>query len=301
LTRPALKTTTGTSPSSRALRSASAERSLSSNRSPRNPRKNRSPRNKYASAEGRALGGLRSRHCFLVLLFALAQMLVFSSQMFQVDGISVAGTETISQASILKMCGLKKGDYLWRQSPTTVANRLRALQNLESAQVSFVLPGQVHITINERQPVYQVASNAPHSPWFGVDAHGLVLRQLKGASNELPRLKVEESLKVGHRLHPALIASVTQACQQIEKEFPNSIWYYTLDQRGNLSFRTFSQQYPVDVQLGNPEQLEQKMHILRALMTSVLKKEKVVAVDLRFPTPVVRLLHPPKPPTPETT
>lgn len=259
------------------------------------PRRQRANRAKPSSVH-LPTWSVSSRHCFLVLMFLISQVILFTSSMFQVQRIYVAGTETLTSDQVLRQAGLKNGQYLWKQQPGEVANRVARLQNVASANVSFILPGQVNITVHERQPVYQVASNTPNPTWFAVDEHGLVLRKLKGTSNQYPRLKLEESIEVGKRLHPALIATCSQACGLIEQEFPASIWYYTMDQRGNLSFRTFSRQYPVDVQLGSLENLDYKLKVLRALMNSVMQHQQVAGIDLRFSTPVVRLLHPPKPP-----
>lgn len=264
------------------------------------PRRQRAHRAKSSSISMPAWS-VSSRHCFLILIFLVAQAILFTSSLFQVQRIFVAGTETLTSAQVLRQCGLKNGQYLWKQQPGEVANRVAQLRNVASAHVSFILPGQVNITVHERQPVYQVASNKANPTWFAVDEHGLVLRKLKGTSNQYPRLKLDETIEVGKRLHPALIATCSQACGLIEQEFPASIWYYTMDQRGNLSFRTFSRQYPVDVQLGSLENLDYKLKVLRALMNSVMQKQQVAGIDLRFSTPVVRLLHPPKPPeTPAT-
>lgn len=276
--------------------------------SPARPRPLPRPRRQRANRPARATSmfsdwrwSVSSRHCFLVLIFLVAQVILFTSSLFQVQRIYVAGTETLTQDQVLARCGLKNGQYLWQQRPGTVAGRVAGLQNVGSCNVAYILPGQVNITVHERQPVYQVASNKANPTWYAVDEHGLVLRKLKGTSNQYPRLKLDEEIKLGQRLHPALIATCSQACGQIEQEFPASIWYYTLDQRGNLSFRTFSRQYPVDVQLGSPENLNYKLKVLRALMNSVMQQQQVAGIDLRFSTPVVRLLHPPKPPeTPET-
>lgn len=264
-------------------------------------RPRRQPKSRVKSVSLERMPMIRSRYCFLVLLFLVAQVIVFTSSLFQVQHFTVNGQETLSAQQVIKQSGLKTGQFLWLTTPGAVAARLEKLQNVGSANVSYVLPGQIHITVHERQPVYQVASNTANPTWFAVDQHGLVLRKLKGTSNELPRLKLEEQVQVGQRLHPALIATCSQACALIEKEFPGSVWYYTLDQRGNLSFRTFSHQHPVDVQLGTLENLNYKLSVLRALMNSVMQQHQVTAVDLRFPTPVVRLLNPPKPTPAEET
>lgn len=257
------------------------------------PRRAAKPRTKTVSIE--RLPVMRSRHVFLVLLFILSQAIVLTSSLFQVQKFSVNGQETLTAQQVIKQTGMKPGQFLWLATPATLEARIGKLQNVASAHVSYVLPGQIHITVHERQPVYQVASNTANPTWFAVDQYGLVLRKLKGTSNEWPRLKLEEQVQVGQRLHPALIATCSQACVLIEKEFPGSVWYYTMDQRGNLSFRTFSHQYPVDVQLGSLDNLNYKLQVLHALMNSVMQRQQISAIDLRFPTPVVRLLHPPKP------
>jgi cell division septal protein FtsQ len=239
---------------------------------------------------------LRSRHCFLILIFLIAQGIFLCSSLFQVQQIQVAGLETLRSQQVLQKCGLQKGDTLWLHNPSSVAERVATFQNVEKVRVQYVLPGQVRITVLERQPIYQVASNTPSPVWYAVDSDGLVLRKIKGTSNDLPRLKLEQTIEVGQRLHPALIATCAEACKRIEQQFPSAVWYYTLDQRGNLAFRTFSRQYPVDVQLGTLQNLDHKLEVLQALMSSVAQKQLVAGIDLRYPAPVIRLLHPPKPP-----
>ena len=261
---------------------------------PRRQRATRPTRSSNPLGEWRL--SVSSRHCFLVVIFLVAQAILFTSSLFQVQRIYVTGNETVTSEQVLARCGLVNGQYLWKQRPATVAGRVAALQNVAGCNVAYVLPGQVNITVRERRPVYQVASNQPNPSWYAVDEQGLVLRKLKGTSNQFPRLKLDQEIKVGQRLHPALIATCSQACGLIEQEFPASIWYYTMDPRGNLSFRTFSRQYPVDVQLGTLENLNYKLRVLRALMNTVMQQQQVAGIDLRFSTPVVRLLHPPKPP-----
>lgn len=263
---------------------------------PKRQRANRNTRASNPLSEWR--WSVSSRHCFLVFIFLLAQVILFTSSLFQVQRIYVTGNETVSEQQVLTQCGLQTGQYLWKQRPASVAGRVAEIQNVARCNVAYILPGQVNITVRERRPVYQVASNRPNPTWYAVDEQGLVLRKLKGTSNQYPRLKLDEEIQVGQRLHPALIATCSQACGLIEKEFPASIWYYTMDQRGNLSFRTFSRQYPVDVQLGTLENLNYKLKVLGALMNSVMLQQQVAGIDLRFSTPVVRLLHPPKPPEP---
>ncbi len=261
------------------------------------PRRGRSTRSRTASMEARP--GWRSRHAFLFCLLLLAQALFFTSSLFQVQRIHVVGMETVSARDVLRKSQLRKGDSLWSAWPGEVANRVAEIRNVHTCQVEYCLPGEVTITVTERRPAYQVSSASSPSQWFAVDAQGLVLRRLKGCSNEWPRLRLELPVQPGTRLHPALIATCEQACRKIESRFPGAIWYYRLDSRGNLGFRTFSQQRPVDVQLGNLDSLDYKLQILDALQAGVLKKKEVAAIDLRFSTPVVQLLNPPKPPAEE--
>lgn len=267
-----------------------------SGRSLPRPTRSRQARSKSRSSVVPQGLRLRSRHCFLVIIFLIAQGIFMCSSLFQVQDLQVAGLETLRSKQVLQECGLKKGDTMWLHSPTTVANRIAKFQNVQKVHVQYVLPGHVRITVIERQPIYQVASNTPSPVWYAVDSEGLVLRKIKGTSNDLPRLKLEQTVEVGQRLHPALIATCSEACRRIEQQFPSAVWYYTLDQRGNLAFRTFSRQYPVDVQLGSLQNLDHKLQVLSALMSSVMQQQLVASIDLRYPAPVIRLMHPPKPP-----
>lgn len=247
------------------------------------------------------LASWRSRHCFLLALFAIAQMLFFSSKLFKVHDIKVMGNTTVPSQKVIESTGLHTGAWLWSSSPTAVATRVGQLDNVDRVKVHYVLPGQVQITVTERQPAFQVASNSPHPTWFSVDSTGMVLRQERSAGNQVPRIKLDQTLQVGQRLHPALMETCARVCAEVDRQYPWSVWYYTVDGRGNLSFRTFSREYPVDVQLGDTEGLERKLNILRALNATVMQQQRIASVDLRYAVPTVRLLHPPpKPVTTET-
>ena len=265
------------------------------------PRSRKSISTVYSSRETRAVSETRrrwTRHLFLGGLFILAQLLFAYSQMFQVKDIYVSGNKHVTRDQVIKACGLVNGQYLWKQSPLHVAQALTNLHQVEKATVTFGLPGRVEIVIEERQPVLQVSARSSHPKWFLVDKEGFVLRPLARSQNDLPRLMVEQQLKPGERLHSATLFTCATAAAPIEKAFPGSVWYYCVDDRGDLSFRTFANRTQVDVHIGDLDRLPYKLRVLGAILGEVASKQQVCVVDLRYGSPVVKLLHPP-PPNPE--
>ncbi len=240
-----------------------------------------------------------ARQVFLALLFLLAQFVFIRGDLFKVQTVSVTGQKHISQKAILERCGLKSGEFLWTMSPHQVEMELSRLPQIRTSHVSYGLPGRVSIAITERQPVMQVATRGSRLEWFAVDEDGVILRSLPTGSNRLPRLVVDEPVLAGTHLDANTLWTVSKTVTQVGKVMPEAVWYYYVDDRGGVTIKTAVARTPLEVHLGPLERMDYKVRILGALLDKLSKeKQKVLSVDLRFASPVVKLRIPPVQPTP---
>jgi len=243
-----------------------------------------------------------ARQVFLALLFVLAQFVFIRGELFKVQTVTVTGQKHISQKAVLERSGLKTGEFLWSMTPHQVEMELTRLPQVRSSHVSYGLPGRVNIAIQERQPVIQVACRSNRLAWFAVDEEGVILRSLPTGSNRLPRLVVDEPVLAGTHLDANTLWTVSKTVAQVGKVMPEAVWYYYVDDRGGVTIKTAVARTPLEVHLGPLERMDYKVRILGALLDKLSReKQKVLSVDLRFASPVVKLRTPPPPPAPAPT
>ncbi len=114
---------------------------------------------------------------FFILLLLLVVMVFFSTEIFQVDKITVLGSKTVEDNVIIGLSGITYGDNILKVSRKSVKTRIE--DNPPYMIVSSVLlriPDEVVITVEERIPVAVV----PYlSSYILMDAEGFILDILK--------------------------------------------------------------------------------------------------------------------------
>ena len=231
------------------------------------------------------------RQGFLVALLSYAQLLFMFSNTLKVQSFWVAGNHRLETAAIVQQSGLATGSFLWSHSPAQIATRIEKLHEIKDVHVRYGLPGRVEIELTERQPLFQIASSGKRPQWFAVDAEGVVLRPIQELNPTLPRLLLEQPVKPGDHIHLSNLFTVASAAEKIEHSMPGKVWYYRLDARGGLSFRSFSHHRTLDVEIGSLDNLKHKMQILLALIDHVIGDQQVASIDLRYSSPTVRYVQ----------
>ena len=239
------------------------------------------------------------RCLLLIALFIGAQALFLQSSIFRIHSIYVIGNHHVKTRELLEQVQVAQGQPLLRYWPGQLAKQLVSHREIYQATVSYGLPGRVEISLVERTPVLQVSSKSHRPRWFAVDREGIVLHALPQGDERLPRLMVQQSVNLETRLHPKVLHDFAKAVRIIEKDLPQRVWYYSLDQRGSLSLRTFANRRPFDVQIGEPVKVEYKMRLLKSLLDQTPKQLQPINIDLRYSSPIVKFLHPPTPPKPK--
>jgi hypothetical protein len=233
------------------------------------------------------------RYILLVLLFIGAQVLFLQSTIFRIHTVYINGNHSVSNKDLVDQLQLAIDQPLWKHSPGELAKKLTSRREIYQATVTMGLPGRVEINLVERTPVIQISTKSRHPHWFAVDKEGIVLRALPQGDSQLPRLMLEEPVNLETHIHPKRLHDLAHAIRTIATQLPQQIWYYSLDERGYLSLRTFANRHPFNVEIGEIGNLDYKMHLLHSLLEQTPKELIPLNVDLRFNSPSIKFLNPP--------
>lgn len=210
-----------------------------------------------------------------------------NSSLFDLRSVSVEGTVHLSRAEVLRLAGLDGGtNVLWTQ-PGAVERRLERHPWILEARVTRALPSSMSIAVRERVPVAVLGGPTP----LLVAGDGTVLGPARGRW-ALPALR-EQDLAVGPggRVPPSPALAVVRA---LPPELRARV--------GGVSVRdgrfvSLTLRDGEEVVLGAPEELEEKVASLQAVLSWV-RREGVRArrVDVRVPSaPTLTLVGSPSP------
>jgi cell division septal protein FtsQ len=88
---------------------------------------------------------------------ALSPRLNLANRMFRIKEITVTGCRNLSAAEITAFSGLTPNQGLYSFSARTLEANLSRFPGIRNVQVSRILPGQVHIALEEFEPCFWMA------------------------------------------------------------------------------------------------------------------------------------------------
>jgi cell division protein FtsQ len=246
----------------------------------RSPRRRPEPISRY-QAPGRA--GLLSRLRWLltvvpILFVAAGTYYVLNSPWLTVQEVRVQGTESLDQASLAGISGLK-GQSQFGLPIDSARERLLAVPQVKSVTIERNWPDGVTITIEERLPA---AFWSVGGQDYVVSADGFVLG---GGAPDGPAPRIVEVgndrvLNIGDRVHPDAIALT----QRIFKESPRFLGedVEVLEYRADVGV-TAVFHGGMRVTFGDERSYEYKVAVLAELLDELsLQGKTPESVDLRF-------------------
>lgn len=215
---------------------------------------------------GKALGVL------LLLALGLLIYQLFAMDAFYVYAATVVGHQLVPAEEIYQSSDLEGMSIFWI-NPGRIEAAIASLPNIKEARVYCGLPNQVTIEVVERQPqvIWQQGEKR-----YWIDEEGTVLL----ARGELTEATVivdldERPVQPGDRVDPQVIAGA----QKLRSLLPELTTVQYTSQTG-LGFRS-QQGWPV--YLGQGEDMEQKVAIMKALLQEIeAKGVRPQLIDLRF-------------------
>ena len=221
---------------------------------------------------GKALGFL------LLLALGWLTYQLFVMEAFYVYEARVVGNQLVPAEEIYQNSGLEGMSIFWI-NPTQVEATIVSLQNIKEARVHCGLPDRVTIEVAERQPqvIWQIGATVPQGEKrYWIDEEGTVLP----ARGELTEATVivdldERPVQPGDRVDPQVIAGA----QKLRSLLPELTTVQYASHTG-ISFQS-EQGWPV--YLGQGEDIEQKVAIMKALFQEIAAKGvHPQFIDLRF-------------------
>jgi len=215
---------------------------------------------------GKALGFL--------LLLGLGWLIyqLFAAEAFYVYEARVVGNQLVPAEAIYQNSGLEGTSIFW-VNPAQVEAILARLPNIKGARVHCGLPGRVTIAVVERQPqvIWQQGERR-----YWVDEEGTVLPALGELAEATVIVDLEERpVQPGDRVDPQVIAGA----QKLRALLPELTTLQYAPHTG-LSFQS-EQGWPI--YMGQGEDMEQKVAIMRALLQEIAAKGiQPQFIDLRF-------------------
>jgi len=209
---------------------------------------------------------------FLLLALGWLTYQFFATETFYVYKARVVGNQLVPAEEIYQNSGLEELSIFWI-NPAQVEATIASLPNIKEARVHCGLPDRVTIEVVERQPqiVWQQGDKR-----YWVDEEGTVLP----ARGELAEATVivaldERPVQPGDRVDPQVIAGA----QKLRSLLPELATVQYASHTG-LSFQS-EQGWPI--YLGQGENIEQKVAIMKALLQEIAAKGiHPQFIDLRF-------------------
>jgi cell division protein FtsQ len=199
--------------------------------------------------------------------------IAFNSDFFYIYEATVNGVGMLAPQEVYAASGIDSMSIFWID-PQQVAERLAQLPGVRQARVTLSLPNRVVISVEERRPL-ALWQSGEQLLWLS--AEGVLLPARGELSGALLIVDADrQTYQPGDRVAPGL----PTAALGLREQMPE-LSVVQFSRSWGISFRT-----PEGwrVYLGDGEDMEAKLAILRALRREILAGgAQVQTIDLRFP------------------
>jgi len=209
-----------------------------------------------------------------LLLLALGWLTyqLFVTEAFYVYEASVVGNRLVPAEEIYQNSGLEAMSIFW-SNPAQVEATIVSLPNIKEARVHCGLPNRVTIKVVERQPQV-IWQQGETRYWIDDEGTGLPARGELTEATVIVDLD-ERPVQPGDRVAPQVVAGA----QKLRSLLPELTTVHYASHTG-LSFQS-EQGWPI--YLGQGENMEQKVAIMKALLQEIAAKGvHPQFIDLRF-------------------
>jgi len=215
----------------------------------------------------------------ILILFGASSYLLGWSSLLTVKQIEINGAPTlISEKTIAKSLNLSLGDKLARVDSRALANRLKANDWIESADISRNwINGKVVIDLQPRTPV--ALYTAPGKPQVALDASGASFQLMGQVPAGLPKVS-SSSVASG------LIA--IEVFTEMPKEFSEGIERLTAVSPTNILIDGKFSDRTMQIVWGDGEDLSLKIKVITALL-ELPENKSIRLIDVTAPhAPIVK-------------
>lgn len=204
--------------------------------------------------------------------------------LLRVREIEVMGADRVSEAELIEVTGVERGDSMFTLDTDSVVERVLGLVWVRRARAVRSWPDTLWIVVEEREPVAVLEKRG--AEFWLADREGVVLSEITSPSERWVRVRTTESVdpRPGRRLTgPALDAFrlVDQMADRLKKEVAS---VEVDSQTGEM---TLGLRDSARIALGDTRRMDEK---LRSAMTVLARVDRrcITLIDVRAPrTPTV--------------
>lgn len=211
-----------------------------------------------------------------VVAVLAACIALYSSSLFPVERIEVAGNSHISRQAVLALAKVPKDATLIRFPGEAVAKRLEASPWVRSASVSRVFPAGMRIRITERVPVAIV--DAVETLWL-VDASGMIIAKPTTETSEtIPVIRDVPGLdpKAGRRTTSEPLLNAITVLTGMDTRLVGNVRSVSAP---SVDGAVLVRQDRLEIVVGEAVDLEKKSMLALQILND--QKGKVVSIDVR--------------------
>ncbi len=198
---------------------------------------------------------------------------LFVTPSFYVYGADIRGNYALSAREIYTASGIDNQSIFW-VNPAEIADKVTALPNIKSTDVSVILPSRVAINVVERRP--QLLWQVDNKVWW-VDQEGIIVPPKTNVEGMLRIIDDDrQPVEVGFQIDPTIIKGA-QALRILAPDV--SVIRHTRAQ--GLIVAT-PEGWPV--YLGNGSEMRAKLVVLSSLLANIRENDSNPSfIDLRNP------------------
>ena len=212
----------------------------------------------------------------------------FAAPGYALGNIVIEGSSKISRADIVQMGGSSEPVNLLRISSAAVKKALSNDLRFETADVKYMWPAVLHVSVKERVPAVYLA--CAYKGYAQVDYNGVVLEVSDGIKDA--KVPVLSGLNCGNMffgdtIQDPCIVNVLQFLSKLDKSVLGQIAEVAVDSQKNVKI-WLRKGYPV--LLGSAENVLQKFDVFVTVYNEIKTKEiHAEYIDLTFSKPYIRL------------
>ena len=228
-----------------------------------------------------------------VIVVSILTGFVFSLPIWQTSSVKVAGNNYLPEAKIVSTAKIPVGENIFLIDLDEVKNRFSDIIQIKDVKVRRKLPGTIIIEIKERTP-FAIAVIEGTTSLVDDDGYIVATRNLgssiyRSGIAKCPVIRGinKKSLEKGVRLNAADRMFARSALNMLSKFMDIGTIQMDVGNREDIIIYV---EDILKVKIGDQNEIERKIRIIKALLSSVTGKwNKVAYIDVRVPdSPVIR-------------
>ena len=227
---------------------------------------------------------------FLLFSILLSAYFFINSAFFNLQKIKVSGCTTIAEDTVLKLSGVVLGTNLFKIDKEQIQSKVEMHPVIKAVQIFRIIPHTIDLQVEERTPIALVVGTAGY---LAIDDEGVFIQQVDDLLNMnfpvISGIMIQGSTSLGDNLSTPGLESALQMLRSMDKEFLEGVAEIKAASQYSVTLKMLQ---GVEIRFGEPENIEQKLKIIKELLIEneeIINNQTVEYIDLRYNSlPVIK-------------